>query len=196
MTTAQTAPIEPQTTTLELPAALRHIVLTGFMGAGKSTIGRLLALRLGWNFLDLDHHLEARAGLSVPEIFARHGEPHFRRLESSAPWPPRSANPIPSSPSAEALPRSSRIASSSSRPPAPSPSSSTPRSLPSSTAASSRSSHAPCWQTRPPRRYASWRRHPIYRRLARHTIDTSSSEPAGTVEAVLATLTLTTSRPR
>jgi len=68
----------------ELPPTLRHIVLTGFMGAGKSTVGRLVAARLGWKFLDLDDHLEARAGLSVPEIFARHGETHFRRLESSA----------------------------------------------------------------------------------------------------------------
>jgi len=69
---------------LQLPATLRRIVLTGFMGAGKSTIGRLLAARLGWSFLDLDAHLEARAALSVAEIFARHGEAHFRLLESSA----------------------------------------------------------------------------------------------------------------
>jgi shikimate kinase len=66
------------------PVTLRRLVLTGFMGAGKSTIGRLLAERLGWTFVDLDAHLEARAGLSVAEIFARHGEAHFRRLESSA----------------------------------------------------------------------------------------------------------------
>jgi shikimate kinase len=69
---------------IELPPTLRHIVLTGFMGAGKSTVGRLLAARLSWSFLDLDHYLEARAGISVPEIFALHGEAHFRRLESSA----------------------------------------------------------------------------------------------------------------
>lgn len=67
-----------------LPPAIRRIVLTGFMGAGKSTVGRLLAQRLGWTFLDLDAHLEARAGASVPELFESHGEAHFRRLESSA----------------------------------------------------------------------------------------------------------------
>ncbi|HWZ52665.1 MAG TPA: shikimate kinase [Granulicella sp.] len=66
------------------PASLRRLVLAGFMGAGKTTVGRLLAARLGWTFLDLDAHLEERAGLRVPEIFARHGEAHFRRLESSA----------------------------------------------------------------------------------------------------------------
>lgn len=64
--------------------SLRRIVLTGFMGAGKSTVGRLLASRLGWQFLDLDTHLENRAGSTIPELFARHGEPHFRRLESTA----------------------------------------------------------------------------------------------------------------
>ncbi|MBB5055675.1 shikimate kinase [Granulicella aggregans] len=64
--------------------ALRRIVLTGFMGSGKTTLGRLIAARLGWNFLDLDHYIESRTGLSVPDIFALHGEPHFRRLESTA----------------------------------------------------------------------------------------------------------------
>jgi shikimate kinase len=54
------------------------------MGAGKTTSGRLLASRLGWEFLDLDALIEARAGLAVPAIFATHGEPHFRRLESQA----------------------------------------------------------------------------------------------------------------
>jgi shikimate kinase len=66
------------------PAHLRRLVLTGFMGAGKSTIGRLLAARLDWQFLDLDAHLEARTGATIPELFAQHGEAHFRRLESSA----------------------------------------------------------------------------------------------------------------
>jgi shikimate kinase len=67
-----------------LPAHLRRLVLTGFMGAGKSTIGRLLAARLHWNFLDLDAHLEARTGATIPQLFERHGEAHFRRLESTA----------------------------------------------------------------------------------------------------------------
>ncbi len=70
--------------TLNVPKTLRRVVLTGFMGAGKSTVGRLVAQRLGWKFVDLDDHLETRAGISVDEIFALHGEQHFRRLESSA----------------------------------------------------------------------------------------------------------------
>jgi shikimate kinase len=67
-----------------LPTILRRIVLTGFMGAGKTTVGRLLAQSLGWDFLDLDAHIEQRTGATVPQLFERHGEPHFRRLESSA----------------------------------------------------------------------------------------------------------------
>jgi shikimate kinase len=66
------------------PAHLRRLVLTGFMGAGKSTIGRLLAGRLSWTFLDLDAHLESRTNATIPQLFERHGEAHFRRLESSA----------------------------------------------------------------------------------------------------------------
>lgn len=54
------------------------------MGSGKTTVGRLLAARLGWRFLDLDDAIEALAGAPVPEIFARHGEPHFRALETRA----------------------------------------------------------------------------------------------------------------
>ncbi len=76
--------LEPAAPTLTLPPTLRRIVLLGFMGAGKTTVGRLLAQSLSWNFLDLDDHLESRAGASVPDLFACHGEPHFRRLESSA----------------------------------------------------------------------------------------------------------------
>ena len=72
------------TASLGISAHLRRLVLTGFMGAGKSTIGRLLASRLDWQFLDLDAHLEARTGATIPQLFERHGEAHFRRLESSA----------------------------------------------------------------------------------------------------------------
>jgi shikimate kinase len=86
--TPRTTPtqISPETTapSIELPQTLRRIVLTGFMGAGKSTIGRLLAERLAWEFLDLDAHIEARTGTTIPEIFSRHGESHFRRKESAA----------------------------------------------------------------------------------------------------------------
>lgn len=58
-----------------------RIVLTGFMGSGKTTIGRLLARELKRTFCDLDLEIERRTGLSVPEIFAQHGEPYFRTLE-------------------------------------------------------------------------------------------------------------------
>jgi shikimate kinase len=76
----QSAPMQPVT----LPAHLRRLVLTGFMGAGKTTVGRLLAQRLGWEFLDLDALIESRTGLTVPSIFSAHGETRFRQLESSA----------------------------------------------------------------------------------------------------------------
>jgi len=69
---------------IALPASLKRVVLTGFMGAGKTTVGRLLAESLGWEFLDLDAHLEARASATIPQLFERHGEPGFRRMESSA----------------------------------------------------------------------------------------------------------------
>src|SRR5271170_5508996 len=85
MNTMKTIKTAPEITTPPaLPANLRRLVLTGFMGAGKSTIGRLLADRLTWTFLDLDAHLEARTNATIPQLFERHGEAHFRRLESSA----------------------------------------------------------------------------------------------------------------
>jgi shikimate kinase len=61
----------------------RHsIVLVGMMGAGKSTIGRRLAARLRLPFLDADIEIEAAAGMSIPDIFETHGEPHFRDGEA------------------------------------------------------------------------------------------------------------------
>jgi shikimate kinase len=62
-------------------AAHRRIVLTGFMGSGKSTVGPLLADRLGWRFVDVDDVIEAEAGVPIAEIFARHGEAVFRERE-------------------------------------------------------------------------------------------------------------------
>ena len=57
------------------------IVLVGFMGAGKTTVGRLLAANLGIPFTDSDHVIEGRAGKPVPRIFSDDGEPAFRQLE-------------------------------------------------------------------------------------------------------------------
>jgi shikimate kinase len=64
----------------EIVAALgkRLIVLVGMMGVGKSTIGRRLAGRLSVPFLDADAEIETAAGMSIPDIFEVHGEPHFR----------------------------------------------------------------------------------------------------------------------
>jgi shikimate kinase len=59
----------------------RTVALVGMMGAGKTSIGRRLAARLHVPFRDADHEIEAAAGLSVSEIFARFGEPYFREGE-------------------------------------------------------------------------------------------------------------------
>lgn len=60
----------------------RSLVLVGMMGAGKSSVGRRLAARLGLNFTDADTEIETAAGMSIPEIFALHGEPYFRAGEA------------------------------------------------------------------------------------------------------------------
>jgi shikimate kinase len=60
------------------------IYLAGFMASGKTTIGRLLAHRLGWNFIDLDHEIEAQQGISIADIFDQQGEAEFRRIEAEA----------------------------------------------------------------------------------------------------------------
>ena len=62
----------------------RNIFLTGFSGAGKTTIGREAARILGWRFVDLDERIEAGAGKTIDAIFVEHGEPHFRALETQA----------------------------------------------------------------------------------------------------------------
>ncbi|WP_263357340.1 shikimate kinase [Acidicapsa ligni] len=65
-----------------LPANFpRRIVLTGFMGAGKSTVGRLLAERLAWRLMDVDSQIESSQGMTITEIFKQMGEAHFRELE-------------------------------------------------------------------------------------------------------------------
>jgi len=63
-----------------LPA---HVAFVGLPGSGKSTVGRQLARRLGWTFLDTDHVIEQRMGLSIREFFEREGEAPFRDLEQS-----------------------------------------------------------------------------------------------------------------
>ena len=62
--------------------ARRSIVLVGMMGVGKSSVGRRLAARLSIPFVDADSEIEKAAGMTIPEIFARHGEPYFRSGEA------------------------------------------------------------------------------------------------------------------
>ena len=171
----------------EPPANLRRLVLTGFMGAGKTTIGRLLAARLNWDFLDLDAHLEARTALTVPEIFALHGEAHFRRLESSA--------------LVNALSRSQTILALGGG----TPEILTNRLLLEQTPGTVTiflNAPFPTLFDRcvlqaidrpnladPVRAEARFlERQPLYRRLARHTIDTAAQSPHETAEALLTTL--------
>ena len=61
----------------------RTVALVGMMGAGKTSIGKRLAARLDVPFADADHEIETAAGMTVAEIFAKYGEPEFRRLERS-----------------------------------------------------------------------------------------------------------------
>jgi shikimate kinase len=63
---------------------VRAVFLVGFMASGKSTVGRELARRLGWDFVDLDERIEAREGQAVPEIFRDSGEQGFRQAEGRA----------------------------------------------------------------------------------------------------------------
>ena len=65
-----------------LPVTVRLIVLTGFMGAGKSTTGALLAQKLGWRFLDTDSVIEERTGVTIAQLFEECGEAAFRTFET------------------------------------------------------------------------------------------------------------------
>ena len=67
-----------------LPSGLTRIVLVGFMGCGKTTVGRHLADILGWDFVDLDDEIVARAGKPVAAIFREQGESAFRAFEHAA----------------------------------------------------------------------------------------------------------------
>jgi len=63
---------------------MKRIFVVGFMGAGKSTVGRALAQRLGWPFVDLDDEIESAEHAKISDIFAERGEPEFRRIETEA----------------------------------------------------------------------------------------------------------------
>lgn len=61
---------------------MKNLILTGFMGTGKSTVGRLLAQEMGWVFVDLDERIEAKIGLRIADFFEHYGEAAFRDKET------------------------------------------------------------------------------------------------------------------
>src|SRR3978361_2534134 len=81
-TGAPASTASPQEADILSALGTRSIVLVGMMGAGKSTIGRGLSLRLRLPFLDADTEIEAAAGMSIPDIFETRGEPDFRDGEA------------------------------------------------------------------------------------------------------------------
>ncbi len=60
---------------------MNRIFLVGFMCSGKSSVGKALARKLGWIFLDVDEEIQKQEKMTIPEIFQKRGEPYFRRLE-------------------------------------------------------------------------------------------------------------------
>jgi shikimate dehydrogenase len=67
----------------ERPSNKANVALVGFMGSGKTAIGRILSTDMGWEFVDTDAEIEKSTGMTVPEIFAKRGEPYFREKEKS-----------------------------------------------------------------------------------------------------------------
>ncbi len=63
---------------------MRNVILCGFMGCGKTTVGRELAARTGMTFVDMDVYIEEQAGMTVSDLFAHYGEEEFRRREREA----------------------------------------------------------------------------------------------------------------
>jgi shikimate kinase len=66
-----------------MESGMGNIVLVGFMGTGKSTVAEALARRLGWTKIDLDAKIEEEEGRTISQIFAEHGEPYFRQVETA-----------------------------------------------------------------------------------------------------------------
>jgi shikimate kinase len=62
----------------------RNIILVGFMGTGKTTVGRILASRLGWTFTDTDAFIQEQTGMTIGRMFEEHGEAFFRQQETEA----------------------------------------------------------------------------------------------------------------
>ena len=80
-----TRPGGPSDTTKSASVSgVRAVVLVGFMGAGKSSVGAALSRKLGWPFEDLDERIQAREKRSIEQIFRQSGEAVFRQLEHAA----------------------------------------------------------------------------------------------------------------
>ena len=84
MTPPQVPPEAPPPLLPSAPLLPSLIALIGFMGAGKTTVGRLLAEKLGYDFVDTDDLIVARSGVPIADVFQRKGETFFRRLETEA----------------------------------------------------------------------------------------------------------------
>ena len=75
------APLSPSARR-DMLRRVRNVYLCGFMGCGKTTVGRLLAKHWGWPFVDTDAVIEKQEGFSISELFSRFGEPRFREIEA------------------------------------------------------------------------------------------------------------------